>query len=905
MQILSVREFASDRDTRVEAAIVELRDPIARSLGSYGSTFWYEPIVAAGLDLFDEVVRATGTGQARGGAREAYRDDVVAQLERTTAPADPPAASQVDRIAMWLATFTVNAASNAALGPSETRMWLSMRDTHVRDTHAQTDGQTREFGATFDVGGFPLSYPGQPVGPPEIWMGCRCLLVPGTSQGGVMADRLTLTAAAPVDQDAPLTWHGVLAPEGLPTGDGRQFAADSLRWRELPLPLQWTPANYGAHDGAVVVGQITEIRREDGELKASGTFNSTEEATRVVDLLSRGDLRGVSVDLDDATVEYDEAADVDVVVDGRVCAATLVAIPAYAEAYVALGTWDLARQVAALAADGCLPCAQRRAALATESVSDKPWGDFTEADYTDDQWFAATVLHTNGDSRVKDDNKLPVREPDGTLNRNGVHAAAARFNQVDAPAEAKSSAAAALRGAYNTLGEEVPQVLAATTEADTFALPPELDQVEMEAPDVAVGDEVTWSDDEGEHSGVVEGIEDGNAAVQADDGELVSVPLEELTVVADALDALEAAIMAEAGFAVGTKDGPGWITNPDDTQRLRSYWVRGEGAALINWGAPGDFNRCRTQLAKYIANPQWLAGTCANLHKVATGSWPGRENAAAADAVTASPFTIVAAAAAPLAAPTDWFADPDLAGPTPLTITDEGRVYGHLATFGTCHIGVSGTCQEVPRSAHGYVYFSTGMYRTAEGDGVPVGTITMGTGHAALSKSPFATVEHYDNTGTAVAYVAAGEDAHGIWVAGSLAPDVDDAARVRLSAATLSGDWRGIGGNLELVAALAVNVPGFPVPRLATRSASGDPVALAAAGVVRVADDDAVEELLPSEVRVASAVIDALDARDARRRRAAQARSVIAAANAAIEQANARERAEKRAHLRALMTGGN
>ena len=41
-----------------------------------------------------------------------------------------------------------------------------------------------------------------------------------------------------------------------------------------------------------------------------------------------------------------------------------------------------------------------------------------------------------------------------------MHAAASRFNQVDAPPEAKAKAARQLRGAYKQLGEEPPDVIA-------------------------------------------------------------------------------------------------------------------------------------------------------------------------------------------------------------------------------------------------------------------------------------------------------------------------------------------------------------------------------------------------------------------------------------------------------------
>src|SRR5205085_943051 len=42
-----------------------------------------------------------------------------------------------------------------------------------------------------------------------------------------------------------------------------------------------------------------------------------------------------------------------------------------------------------------------------------------------------------------------------------------------------------------------------------------------------------------------------------------------------------------------------------------------------------------------------------------------------------------------------------------------------------------------------------------------------------------------------------------------------------LRASAPSGDWRRIGGNLELVGLLAVNVPGFPVPRPQVLTAAG------------------------------------------------------------------------------------
>lgn len=55
------------------------------------------------------------------------------------------------------------------------------------------------------------------------------------------------------------------------------------------------------------------------------------------------------------------------------------------------------------------------------------------------------------------------------------------------------------------------------------------------------------------------------------------------------------------------------------TERLHRYWVRGEGAAKIRWGEPGDFQRCVDHLGKYIDDPQ---GYCNLAHHAALGIYP-------------------------------------------------------------------------------------------------------------------------------------------------------------------------------------------------------------------------------------------------------------------------------------------
>ena len=82
----------------------------------------------------------------------------------------------------------------------------------------------------------------------------------------------------------------------------------------------------------------------------------------------------------------------------------------------------------------------------------------------------------------------------------------------------------------------------------------------------------------------------------------------------------------------------GAVTNPRGTEKLHAYWVRGEGAAKIRWGSPGDFDRCVLHLGKFIKDPK---GYCAKAHHDALGIWPAthaaQENAAWNPCNSASP----------------------------------------------------------------------------------------------------------------------------------------------------------------------------------------------------------------------------------------------------------------------------
>jgi len=502
-------------------------------------------------------------------------------------------------------------------------------------------------------------------------------------------------------------WEGVLAVEGIVTGDGREFAPDSLTWGELPLPLRWNKED--SHGGeprtiAVNVGRIDRIWRDGNKVMGAGVLDlSDEDGRRVHAKLKGGFLRGVSIDADsigDADIEFiwpeddvegegEESEDLFELLfaqpekilfkAGRIRAATLVDIPAFAEAYIAL-----LDEEGAIVAGG-----------------------------------------------------TPVGED---LARQAAMVGGAITTHSTATSEGEWDAAANEKRLEGPLTLEIARAMYAWY--DEAAIEDgELPKSACKFPHHEVG-------------------EDGRPG-------------------AANLAACSAVIAALHG-------GRGGSDIPDADRR-------------------GVYDHVAKHLRDAGQEPE-----------------PFRSRASLA-------------ASGPWRPPAAWFADPKLSVPTPITITDSGRIYGHAAQWGTCHVGYADTCVQPPRE-DAHPYYMTGEVVCDDGTPVAVGQITVGTGHAPLHLGAGPAAEHYDNTGHAVADVAVGNDRHGIWVAGAIRPGADpDLVHQLRAAGQVSGDWRRIGGQLRLVGLLAVNVPGFPVPKMRARVASGQPLALVAAGRPTVA----------------------------------------------------------------------
>lgn len=665
--------------------------------------------------------------------------------------------------------------------------------------------------------------------------------------------------------------HGLLAPEGVPTGDSRMFEPGAMSSRDLPYPLRYEFV--GSHGGdtshVATVGRVDKVWRDGSNVMWSGVVATMKPySDEVIASIADGTARGVSVDGDEATAsriqvpvgDTGEFREVVSYSEIRSSGLTIVPIPAYQESYISFGSTPEEALTAAAALEDC-GCDEKGAfdldGEAFTAMQDTPGTDENLPD-PEDRTGALIVL-------VPDAN-----DPVVAASSEEAHLTFIWMGDLDDGVQMDPDAviAAVQEYAANATPIIVPvreRGLLGDEDADVVFLEPTeslvafrdglLENPVIQAPYAAAEQFDEWTP----HVtlGYPEGVENGPASGEYSGTEVtfagiavwlgaervafpLGEPLQDNPGEVDQDDDLEFSGGTET-FAPGTKDGPGWITHPKPTARIRQYWVSGAGAAKIKWGVPGDFNRCRAQLAKYVPNPNWLAGLCANMHFERLKAWPGRELARGASAITASadgggkPSEIVtfATRAPEQVYDASWFKHPTFAGPTGMRIDRAtGRVWGHLAAWGVCHIGIPGICQTAPRSRSNYAMFKTGRIETTEG-AIRVGKLTSGIGHANLKVRMARAVAHYDKTSAVRAFVNVGEDAHGIWFAGILNPNITERQLAEFWAVgSLSGDWRTVAGSLEMIACVAVSSPGFPIPEPEFTIDRGVQVALTGAGAI-------------------------------------------------------------------------
>lgn len=246
------------------------------------------------------------------------------------------------------------------------------------------------------------------------------------------------------------------------------------------------------------------------------------------------------------------------------------------------------------------------------------------------------------------------------------------------------------------------------------------------------------------------------------------------------------------------------------------------------------------------------------------------------------------ASAAPVAPPREWFDPIEFDEKTPLTITADGRVFGHFTSWDSCHAGdrYKGTCQKPP-SDPDPEFFHLGQVLCDDGSALDVGRLTVGGGHADLRLGLVAAQEHYDNASTCVAVVRAYEDKFGPAVFGSVVAEATPTQIAALRRSPVSGDWRQMPGQSRrrskaqrLIGVHAVNVAGYPMVRNGSKPlglvASVSPETFISFGdPVQVCGEcggDPAEHGLVAAIGVRSRMAAVFEADKDDRRRALQAR---------------------------------
>jgi len=880
----STESFAAERRNVIESAEEAIRPHVRDTLARAGLPQWFRPLVSEALDLFDATARAEVDewNPVLDDMHDAFAKELSDALEKTQRTTGDAFEHQVDAITRWVAQMSHNAAMEAATTSDPDELvgleWVSMGDSSVREPHREANGQVVPTGQPFSVGEVEMLYPGQPVGDPSNWMNCRCVARPTSLDGEFRAAAGTFAAGDGLAEDQvveeEITSTVIVA---LPAADDPISAASSER--------------SGAHATLLFLGDSSALDEE--ALK-----------TAVEEFVTAGDVGIITEQVNGRATLGKDAADV-VLFD----AANLVFIrdgllqnsPVLQDAFnsveqfptwlphVTLGypdkpalqefsgeaitfdrlaVWHGESRTEYQLGGSTVPAEEPKqdqpesltaAGEEVAPVEEAPPAP-TEEEVQDAEELTAAVMGL-------DDEAFPeipwhsVVTVEGSPSEDSRMFSKMALDSRNLPLSIKAQFVdddghdgSVVVGRMDRVFRD-GNLIKAEGVFDTS--PHAYEALRMVAQGMWRGVSVDVAAVEGAYSE----DEDGTGIAEYSKARIASVTLCVIPAFAEAYIALGTWADAEAETAVRTaetaegefksvptktKDGPGWVTDPAPTKRITDYWVDGRGAVKIAWGTPGDFNRCRANLAKYVQNPEWLAGLCANLHYRALGTWPGHGAGKASElsSITASGgevkraplFNLVASGAATKTkrVSVDYFVNPKLEGPTPFTVTEDGHVFGHIATWGTCHIAFKDECVLAPESATDYAYFLTGEVLTDAGP-VAVGQITMNGPHAAGNLSLSQTIAHYDNTTTPVADVNVGEDEFGIWASGIIRPGVTENDIYALRAAAISGDWRGVvvGGqeNLEMVAALAVNVPGFPIPRAAFAIDEGRQLSLVAAGI--------------------------------------------------------------------------
>lgn len=174
MARVAVRAFAADTDRVLSKAERKtFADTMAKLAQRYISLEAFRRrIVAIAETTRSQVIDAVSRGYAEGlGQSEVakYIRDLVPQFSRHRAAVI--ARTEVHGAANYGST---GAAAQAGL--TLRKVWIAAEDERTRDEHEAMNGKSVGMDDAFNFGSYSLMFPGDPAGPPEGIINCRCTL---------------------------------------------------------------------------------------------------------------------------------------------------------------------------------------------------------------------------------------------------------------------------------------------------------------------------------------------------------------------------------------------------------------------------------------------------------------------------------------------------------------------------------------------------------------------------------------------------------------------------------------------------------------------------------------------------------------------------------------------------------
>ncbi|MEV6565873.1 phage minor head protein [Streptomyces kronopolitis] len=739
------------------------------------------------------------------------------------------------------------------------------------------------------------------------WAGHLCAIYTGEAWpleelnarlGPVSFDRLRIAFAgdhvdiplgpdteAPMNDDEPVTdtqslaarpWSTpgttALAFENQQTGDGRVFRPGALYWEGPgPWPLQHADEMLMGHEGAELAGAIQTLNRDGDRITGAGVIYPGRPAgADALMLLEEGAPLGVSVDLDDVSVEFvdnsgepvDEPDDEVVVLAASLPSASFLRLDDGAWAITATATAEWTASGTALCRtaagtqlitgkDGRVPASAVRAALgptgtltAGAGEPDAEDGTVLHSESTGDLLMRVTRARLRGatlvampayaDARIVLDN--PPAEPPADDEDEPVAAASGPSDAhmrvvtyvtvAPVPVGAREVARALgirmetarghlgraaqagrivrlARGLYVGPAGEAAE-LAASSSGD-LDLPVHENADRTWDGDAARSRVLAWATDGDQ----VDGDKLGSAFLyrddEADPQTAGAYKLGFADVINDRLEIVAAAVYTIAAVLQG---GRGGVDIPEDERDA----IRGRVETL--------YKRIAEAYDDPSIVPPWMSddgdsgeATAAGMRELEASAWSAMREAA------------------PM--PAAWFREPTAAELPPGSggvHYANGRIYGWVAQAGEPHAGFPGrnlTIESLGRID--LTHFLRARFKLDDGSLVKAGAFTMNAPHHRDGAECESAACQFDDTRTVAGIVTVGMNAGGMWFSGAAAPWLSEWDRHVFAACQPSYHMKqGSGGRWQLRAVLSVPVPGHSSPLLATAVAERANLALAA-----------------------------------------------------------------------------